>query len=113
MKSDWFSWNPFDWPAFLERVDLRRYPLPMTLAYGPHRTLCLSFLVEDHTTGKPRWLHAVPLQLPDYTTDEQAARIVRYWAQVTVLHELDECIYVDGRRPFNPHERVPLPQWGT
>ena len=32
---------------------------------------------------------------------------------MTVLHELDECLYVDGRRPFDAHACPPLPQWGT
>jgi hypothetical protein len=102
-----------DWPAFIARVDLTRYPLPMRMRYIGGAVVW-SFLVTDHRDGARRWLDTIPVPVPHGVIDERGAmRWVRYWTQVTALHELDECIYLDGRRPFDPHQVVPLPRWDT
>lgn len=96
-----------DWNSFLARVWLT-FPLPMRFTYW-EGMLYAWFEVDDHDTGMRRWLKSAGLDVSRITNDWDALRAVRYWAQVTALHELDECLYYLNRRPFDPHINPPLP----
>lgn len=100
-----------DWGRLVSRVTFR-FPLELRMVYLDG-WLHWFMRVKDHTTGKWKWQDAPPLRVP-WTDDEHfALRWLRYWAQVMVLHELDETTYLDERRPFNPHVVFPLPRWDT
>jgi hypothetical protein len=46
--------------------------------------------------------------LDRFQSVEDVARFVRKAITAAILHEIDECFYVDGQRPFDPHrEDVP------
>ncbi len=102
-----------DWAKFIERVELR-YPMPMRMRFDPVRQVVIwSFYVSLHTTGEYCWIDTIPIPVPMTQDERVALHWVRYWTQVTVLHELDECFYLDGHRPYDPHRVIPLPRWDT
>lgn len=41
--------------------------------------------------------------LDRFQSVEDVARFVRKAITAAILHEIDECFYVDGQRPFDPH----------
>lgn len=99
------------WPSFLRRIRLR-FPLPIRMVYL-RGCVQWSMLVADHTTNETRWQDSPPVPVPATDDEHVALRWVRYWTQVMVLHELDETLYLDERRPFNPHLVFPLPRVDT
>jgi len=97
------------WYSAIARFDVSAsFGLPMRFEYQ-NGGLIANFLVSDMRTGEKRWLSSVAMDVRYVTTAEGAFEALRYWAQVTALHELDECLLVDGFRCWDPHVRQPVP----
>lgn len=47
-----------------------------------------------------------PVQPLSMLTDDEAADIVRDLVRIAFMHEIDEAISLNGKRIFNPHERL-------
>lgn len=101
------AWSDAQWEMFLTRVrvDLLR------MGFNVHQgQLYAYWIARDHQTGRDRVFSSVGMDVRYVSSEPEALRAVRYWAQVTALHELEEQIYLDGVRPFDPHVNQPLPR---
>jgi hypothetical protein len=72
----------------------------------PHGTLTITGNVPDRSDGTPIQVRlARQVDSVDWASDSGRARMLRNAIAEYLLHELDEHIYVDGRREFEPHLR--------
>lgn len=109
-----------DWNLVISQF-VSLFPLPMVFTVEPHPVtgsplLYALFDVDYHTPDGSvdrRRLRSIGLDVGHITAEAGAVDRLRYWAQVTVLHELDECLLYRGERLWNPHVRQPLPMPGT
>ncbi len=104
----------------LDRVDVMRFPL---LILGLRATesdgVCVvaaEMYVKDMMTGERMeipWEGRVPLEeVARWSDIEDPAcmRYVREYCRAIVLHELDECFFVDGDQPFYPFHSTDKPK---
>lgn len=66
--------------------------------------IILKFKIKDRDTGKPRPIWT----FKDYNRSffksiKQIVDQVRYLTKWFVLHEVDECLYLDNKRLYDPH----------
>src|SRR5262249_10463161 len=107
-----------DWPSLLARIDVSGFPLPMKFRYE-NGYLITSFkpMGKDWIDCRPAFtrLHYSGLGGSQWLemSEPEARLFIRREAQMAVLHELDECLRLDGRLINDPHVRVPYPAEGT
>jgi hypothetical protein len=103
------------WPARMEfkisREELRSDAYldgggPMRRAGEPMVRVQLTYHVTDRATGKPMpllFLHTLPESEIRNMDDAAALNFLHTQVRSMVLHELDECFVVCGKRVFDPH----------
>lgn len=63
--------------------------------------------VRCHDTGETIKVKTQrPVQPLCMLTDDEAANVVRDLVRIAFMHEIDEAITLNGKRIFNPHERL-------
>lgn len=96
-----------NWKAAIAKVDLTRFPMSIrvesfTQVFGGLALWLTANVVNRDEPGK-----TIPLTsqrvLPAYSTEERAFDFIRACARDFIIHELDECILVDGKRIYDPH----------
>jgi hypothetical protein len=92
--------------AVLRRISVRHFPLPVELGvhwpWHPH-LVCALVTVSDRESGEPLKL-CFHRPLKKWATDKDVADEVRRHLKWVATHEVDECLYLDGVRIFDPHK---------
>ena len=93
--------------AFLARVDLSRFPIPLRLSTSPGApglVLRVAFQVRERDGDAMVWINDAKVVVAA-CSDLQCLAEVRQLLHRTITHELDECLRVDGQRAFDPHAK--------
>jgi hypothetical protein len=101
-------WSP------VEGLDVSHFPIPIRVEsraefeYGLQRFQIQVILrVKDRETGENVNVSIVESFIGDKYTREHAEEIIHWLVQRAVLHELDECWFVEDERVRDPHRTKP------
>ncbi len=96
------------WPELLDHIEIK-FPFPVEIRAEVTRDeqvrLQCTLHVPDIHTGELTMVHSVDFAPPCEGLD--ATWYLRNFVLRTLAHELDEGIYVDGARVFDPHRMDP------
>lgn len=90
--------------ATMPNVKLKDFPIPLEYwveEYDYSYRITVAMPCTDRDKGDPIKLFLYFTYDKDYYTEVEA---VREALAETMLHEIDECLYVDGDRVFDPHD---------
>lgn len=85
-------------------IKLKDFPIPLEYwveEYDYSYRITVAMPCKDRDEGDPIKLFLYFTYDKDYYTEVEA---VREALAETMLHEIDECLYVDGDRVFDPHD---------
>lgn len=97
------------WHRYLMTVDV---PLGIPVALGVveeegREIVSVELTVRCHDTGETIKVRTRrPVMPMSLMTEAEAAEVIRDLVRIALMHEIDEAITINGRRVFNPHERL-------
>jgi hypothetical protein len=98
------------WHRYLLSCEVRLPGIPVELGVVEEEgreIVSVELTVRCHETGEMIKVRTRrPVMPMAYLTDAEAQETLRDLLRIALLHEIDEAIVVNGKRPFNPHERI-------
>lgn len=90
----------------VKRIDLRFVIQSLEISVSPSDppTLEFNMVVPHRDTGETICIRSNDLGESIFSAYADPVEYVREALQRFVLHELDECLYVDGERRWDPHK---------
>jgi hypothetical protein len=93
--------------ALCNQLDVSRFPAPLQVRATAHRgilyiAVSMRNLVERDLQCES-WSQVFSDSAPVHATAQDALDWVRSVIRRAILHELDECLLLDGKRPWDPH----------